>query len=140
MSDRIFVDTNIWIYAHLEKPNDAKHLLASNIIRTPSGLITSIQVVNEYYSVMAKNGAPDDLIQRNIETILGNVEICWFTEGLLRIAFSIRNRFLFSWWDSLIVASAQGAGCTKIYTEDLQNGQLIGDLSIINPFLVNPTS
>jgi predicted nucleic acid-binding protein len=137
MSDKIFVDTNIWIYAHLEKPEDARHERALRIIEDPAGLVTSVQVVNEYYSVMLRNGAPDDLIQENISTILRSIEICWFSEGLLRKAFEVRTRYRFSWWDSLIVASAQEIGCKTILTEDLQSGQAVGDLIVINPFLSN---
>lgn len=135
MSDKIFVDTNIWVYAHLEKPGDAKHERALQVIKSPAGLVTSIQVVNEYYSVMLKNGAPDNLIQDNVTTILGSIELCWFSDSLLRSAFEIRMRYRFSWWDSLIVAAAQSTHCKTIYTEDLQSSQLIGDLRVINPLL-----
>jgi predicted nucleic acid-binding protein len=51
-------------------------------------------------------------------------------------AMSIRDRYRFSWWDSLIVASALQAGCDELCTEDLQHGQIIDNrLSIVNPFL-----
>ncbi|MDP3217965.1 MAG: hypothetical protein Q8S73_27920, partial [Deltaproteobacteria bacterium] len=54
----------------------------------------------------------------------------------LAAAFEIRERYRFSWWDSLIVASALETECEQLYTEDLQHGQIIEDrLRIVNPFL-----
>ncbi|GHV80479.1 hypothetical protein AGMMS49944_22700 [Spirochaetia bacterium] len=51
-------------------------------------------------------------------------------------AFRISNRYQFSFWDSLIVASALEAQCTVLYTEDLQDGQIIEDvLEVKNPFI-----
>jgi predicted nucleic acid-binding protein len=135
MRDKIFIDTNIWVYAHLIKPGDIKHEAAMRVTSNPSGLVTGIQVVNEYYSVMLKNGAADELIQQNIETIFDNMEVCWFSDSLLRQAFSLRLRYHFSWWDSLVIAAAQSSGCKTLYTEDLQHDQQIGDLRVINPFL-----
>jgi len=134
MSDRILVDTNIWVYAHLERTGDARFRKAQEIVANPGGLVVSVQVLNEYYSVMLKNGADDDLIQANIQTILDRYEICWFSATLLQRSYSLRNRYRFSCWDSLILAAALESGCKALYTEDLQHGQLIETVQIINPF------
>jgi predicted nucleic acid-binding protein len=51
-------------------------------------------------------------------------------------ALDVRERYGFSWYDSLIVAAALVAGCHRLYSEDMQHGQLIdGQLSVINPFV-----
>ena len=53
------------------------------------------------------------------------------------LALDIAKRYGFSYYDSLIVAAAQEAGCTRLYSEDLQHGQrLSSGLTVINPFLV----
>jgi predicted nucleic acid-binding protein len=49
----------------------------------------------------------------------------------------IKTNTGYSYWDSLIIATALQANATKLYTEDLQHGQRIGKLTIINPFLLN---
>jgi len=49
-------------------------------------------------------------------------------------ASAIRERYGFSFWDGLIVASAQAAGCDIFFSEDMQHGLRIGSLEIINPF------
>ena len=139
MNGKILVDTNIWVYAHLENPEDAKFEQASQIVGNPSGLVVSVQVLNEYYSVMSKNRADDTLIQANIQTILDRFEICWFSAELLKRSYALRNRYRYSCWDSLILAAALESGCDAIYTEDLQHGQIVENVKIINPFLLQPT-
>jgi len=114
MNGKILVDTNIWVYAHLENQENAKFIRASQIVRDPSGLVVSVQVLNEYYSVMLKNRADDGLIQANIQTILDRFEICWFSADLLRRSYSLRNRYRYSCWDSLILAAAIESGCDTI--------------------------
>lgn len=135
MSGKILVDTNIWVYAHLENTGNVKFEKASGIVANPSGLVVSVQVLNEYYSVMLKNGASDELVQANIDTILGRFEICWFTDALLKRSYSLRNRYRYSCWDCLILAAAIESGCSSVYTEDLQHGQVVDTVTIINPLL-----
>ena len=56
-------------------------------------------------------------------------------------AIEIRNRFGFSYWDCQIVAAALEAGCTQLYSEDMQDGQIInGQIKLINPLRLNATS
>ena len=85
---RPFVDTNVLLYllsSDADKANRAEELLARRIV-------VSVQVLNEYYSVMLKNKADDALIQANIQTILDRFEICWFSADLLKQSYSLRNR------------------------------------------------
>ena len=57
------------------------------------------------------------------------------TVALYRSAVSLQSRYRFSFYDSLIVAAALEAGCTRLYSEDLQHDQQIQQLTILNPFL-----
>lgn len=99
-------------------------------------LTISNQVINEYYSVMLKNKASDAFIQVNIKNMLWHCDVFCLNLETLAAAFEIRERYRFSWWDSLIVASALETECEQLYTEDLQHGQIIEDrLRIVNPFL-----
>ena len=135
MTARIFADTNVWIYAHLQNENDPRCHKAAELVRTLP-LIISNQVVNEYYSVMLKNKASDEFIQANIKTMLWHCDVFCLSLDTLATAFEVRERYRFSWWDSLIVASALETQCGVLYTEDLQHGQIIeNSLHIINPFI-----
>jgi predicted nucleic acid-binding protein len=49
-------------------------------------------------------------------------------------AVEVRTRYRYSFYDSLIIAAALEAGCTRLYSEDLQHGQRIERLTIVNPF------
>ncbi|MFZ2725269.1 MAG: PIN domain-containing protein [Methylococcaceae bacterium] len=134
MSDNCFIDTNIWVYAHLNSENN-KSATALNLLENLPVLISSTQVLNEYYSVMLKKKIADNLIQDNIDVIIDISTITIIQITTLRLAHKIKLKYGFSYWDSLIVASALEANCTVLYSEDMQHKQLIeNSLTIINPF------
>lgn len=53
---------------------------------------------------------------------------------LIEDAWRIEDRFQLSWWDSLIVAAAQRAGCQYLLSEDFQPGQAFDGVTVVNPF------
>lgn len=128
-----FVDTNIWIYAHLRKPNEPRHALALDLVSALNDGVVSPQVMAEYYNVMLRSGQTDRWIQENLDTILSYVRLQPLTEAVVRNAWRIRNRYGFSIWDSQVVAAALESGCDTLYTEDMQSGQVIEGLTVINP-------
>lgn len=136
MNVKIFVDTNIWVYAHLEAENDSKHQKANTLVEeTMQPLVISTQVLHEYYSAMLKNKMTDGWIQANIEAMINYCSVQLITLSVIRLAHRIKIRYRFSYWDSLIIASALDIGCTLLYSEDLQPNQLIEDqLKIMSPF------
>lgn len=134
MKDSGFIDTNIWVYAHLDV-DDNKCTIALKLLETLPILVASTQVLNEYYSVMLKKKVADTLIQDNIEVMINVSEIQLIQITTLRLAHKIKLQYGFSYWDSLIVASALEADCTVLYSEDMQHKQIIENcLTIINPF------
>jgi predicted nucleic acid-binding protein len=52
----------------------------------------------------------------------------------------VQDRFRFSWWDALIVAAAKLGACTHLLTEDMQHGQDLGGVTIVDPFRTDPSS
>jgi predicted nucleic acid-binding protein len=134
MTDKCFIDTNIWVYAHLQDTHN-KCEMALELLETLPQLVGSTQVLNEYYSVMLKKKIADHLIQENIELIISIAEITVIEIVTLRRAHKLKLKYGFSYWDSLVLASALGAGCQYLYSEDMQHHQLIeNSLIIINPF------
>lgn len=134
MNVKGFVDTNIWIYAHLQKTGDEKGARANQFVETSNDLVISTQVLSEYYAVMLRNDADDVWIQNNLESMSRYCEVSPVALASIRSAHRIRLRYRFSYWDSLIVASALESGCTVLYSEDMQAGQEIeGCLRIDNP-------
>ncbi len=131
---RVFVDTNIWVYAHLQTKGDARHGKALSLVAEAGGLTISPQVVAEYYSVMLRNAQPDTRIQTNLRAIFARTLLQPADARLVSTALAIRNRYGFSFWNCQIVAAALEAGCESLWTEDLQSGQVIeGRVQVINP-------
>ena len=129
-----FIDTNIWVYAHLQGANDARHERALALVERAPDAVISPQVVAEYYSVMLRNARPDAWIQSNLRAIFARTRLQPANAAVLNEALALRNRYGFSFWDCQIAAAAWVAGCDTLLTEDLQNGQALGDrLRIVNP-------
>lgn len=139
MKDNIFVDTNVFIYSALEdsfyfdKRNKAVELIQSGKF----DIVISTQVLNEFYVILIKNGISDAEIQERIYDIIENTVLVNVVFKTIQSAWKIKERYRFSYWDSLIVASALEYNCSMLYTEDLQDGQIIENkLKIINPFKI----
>lgn len=138
MSGEVFLDTNILVYAYDER-DARKHSVAVNLIRDlgPDGAVISYQVVHEFFNIAlgksrARLSIPDaqTLLQKVFRPLLRVPS----TVALVSSALSIQERYLLSWYDSLIVAAAQEAGCNVLYSEDLQHGQQFGAVTVRDPF------
>lgn len=131
-----FVDTNIWVYAHLSVAGDKRHDRALALVQQGSGMIISPQVVAEYYNVMLRNGQSDTWIQANLKAMFARTRLQPADAGVLATALDLRNRYAFSFSDCQIAAAAIQARCDTLWTEDLQHGQMLeGTLRIVNPLL-----
>ena len=131
-----FVDTNIWVYAHLRVAGDKRHDRALALVQRSSGMVISPQVVAEYYNVMLRNGQTDAWIQANLKAMFARTRLQPANADVLAIALDLRNRYAFSFWDCQIAAAAIQAQCSTLWTEGLQHGQMLeGTLRTINPLL-----
>jgi predicted nucleic acid-binding protein len=133
MNAERFLDTNILVYAYSR--DDARTAAARQLLL--GGGVVGLQVLNEFASVArSKLGMTWEEVQEAVEKI---VVLCPNPISLrLQIhllALDVCNRYGFSIWDGLIIASALDAGCRTLYTEDLQHGQVIEGVRIVNPFL-----
>jgi predicted nucleic acid-binding protein len=132
MAVKAFIDTNIVIYA-LGPASTKTHLAAPLFVGAPH---LSTQVLSETANVCAKRFG---FAIADIRKLIGKLEsLCCvevITPATLHSALDIMGRYGFSWYDSLIIASALHCGCEVLYSEDMQHGQLINDrLRIVNPF------
>jgi predicted nucleic acid-binding protein len=137
MTDRAFVDTNILIYAYDRDAGD-KHRLASDLLRRlwmEGNGVLSTQVLQEFYvNATAKIAKPISLSKARAvisRYLVWQVEANT-PESVLR-ASEIQERHRLSFWDSLILAAATQAGAAILYTEDLNHGQVIEGVKVINP-------
>jgi predicted nucleic acid-binding protein len=127
-----FVDTNIWVYAHLDDASDPRCERAWELVNGLILPVISPQVIAEYYNVMLRNRRDDVWIQGNLEDMLEHCILQPPGRVVVSRAIAIRTRYGFSYWDCQIAALE--AGCDTLFTEDLQPGQLIdGALTVANP-------
>lgn len=135
MNDRIFLDTNTLIYLYSADEKD-KQEKVQNIIDKNKTII-STQVLSEISNVMTRKMKVDPAIVENvIDEISSACEVVTVEAHTIKLALRIAERYKYSYFDSLILSSAVENGCTIVFSEDMQNGQLIENmLKIINPFL-----
>jgi predicted nucleic acid-binding protein len=132
-----FIDSNVWLYALLPKQDQRKEYKAHNLIQQYKGLtVVSTQVVNEVVSNMIKNKAMDEEGLRDlIHSFYRDCQVVIADELVQIDASQLRERYSFSYWDSLIISAALFGDATILYSEDMQDGLLVdGRLTIINPF------
>ena len=131
MTDRIFVDTNILVYALLD--DSPKQRAALDLLQ--SGCVISTQVLNEFTNVARKKAKLEwQEIQDLSNAIQSLAETVPLDVATHNRALTIAQTYGFSFYDSLIVAAAQKSGCNFLFTEDMQHGQKIETLMISNPF------
>ena len=131
MRDRIFLDTNILVYALLDEGHKQK--TAFDLLQT--GCVISTQVLNEFAQVARKKSKLDwqeiaDL-SNAIQTL---TEITALDKNVHNLGLEIAAQYGYSFYDSLIIAAALGAKCNLLISEDMQHGQRIEALVISNPF------
>jgi predicted nucleic acid-binding protein len=139
MSGKFFLDTNIFVYSF--DPNSPKKAaLATKLIRKgieTRGGIVSYQVVQEFFNValrrFAKPMSTADA-EQYLATTFRPLLAVHSSPALYGEALRILGRFHLAWYDSLIVASAIEGQCDVLYSEDFQDGQQMGSVTISNPF------
>lgn len=131
VADRFF-DTNILIY--LLSADAAKADLIEE--KLAEGATVSVQVLNEFASVvLRKLGMNMTEIREALDPITAICHVVPLTIETHQRGLQVAERYRFSFYDALIVAAALESGCTTLYTEDLQHGQVVDDtLAIKNPF------
>jgi len=138
MSDNIFIDTNVIVYARVQldlvKHEQAKSLLVTH---AKDNIFISTQVLSESYNAMRKNGIDEIDIRKTIEGCVTKMNVIPVDIDTIRQCFKLKDGYGFSYWDSLILSAALLGNCSKIYSEDMKHGQVIdGRMKIINPFSI----
>ena len=140
MSDRFFLDTNIFVYS-FDQSATAKSQISLQLIRkaltTQKGVV-SYQVVQEFLNVALRRfSQPMQAADAGqyLNTVFRPLLGVHSSQALYAEALSLHARSGLSWYDSLIVSAAIQARCDLLYTEDLQHGQRFGSLVVKNPFL-----
>jgi predicted nucleic acid-binding protein len=135
MKDKVFLDTNIVIYAYSTTDSN-KQKTAKQLIMTGNTII-STQVLQEMINTFCGKLKVDyDIVKYLLQECIENVNHLAINSRLtIFLACDVAKRYGFSFYDSLIIAAALENNCTILYSEDLQHNQVIEQrLRIINPF------
>ncbi|MDE2992224.1 MAG: PIN domain-containing protein [Chloroflexota bacterium] len=140
MSVEDFLDTNVFIYL-FDETDPRKRRRAESLVHRSledgSGCI-SFQVVQETLNVVTRKlGARPQSARLLLDDVLAPLWLVNPTRTLYARGLGVHAHFGFSYYDSLIVAAALEAGCTRLYSEDLQHGQQVEHLTIQNPFVTS---
>ncbi|MDR1106229.1 MAG: PIN domain-containing protein [Treponema sp.] len=134
MSDKAFIDTNIFVY--IQRTDDPQKKLVSEQTTAFFDCVVSTQVLNELCNIFTKKyPVPVDNIQRLLTSIHDNCELITVTEDFVTEALDYHHKFFISYFDALMVVAALKAGSKYLVTEDMQDGLVIdGKLTILNIF------
>jgi len=139
---KFFVDTNVLVYARdtaeAQKQVGAAEWMAV-LWRSGRGRL-SMQVLNEFYYTVTRKLRPgmDAAAARFEARQLMRWDPVQVDQALLERGWRVQDRYAISFWDALIVAAAQTARCDYLLTEDLQDGQDLGGVVVLNPFFHRP--
>jgi len=134
MKDNVFLDTNIFVYLYSE--DEPKKQSVALALFEQVHCITSTQVLNEFCSVcLRKLAMSANKVLDAIREIVENCELRYIDMETIQKALSLKDKYGYSYYDCLVLASAILNGCKIVYSEDMQHNQLIEEkLKIVNPF------
>ena len=133
MHDKVFIDTNIILYAISTQDAD-KRSIATPIILGDATI--SAQVINEVsVNLIKKLKFNENMIQKFVDSSYHRYNVVELTRNVFIRASELREKYNFSYYDSIIVSAAIIANCNILYSEDMQHELIVENrLQIINPF------
>jgi predicted nucleic acid-binding protein len=136
MSDRIFVDTNVLVYA-FDRDEAGKRKRSLEILGGTDALVLSTQVLQEFYVVVTrklKRPLPEADAEMAVRDFT-QLEVVSVDPSLVLRAIETSRAHVLSFWDSLVLCAAAAAGCPVLYSEDMQHGREIMGVRITNPYV-----
>jgi predicted nucleic acid-binding protein len=139
MSDKYFIDTNIFIYSFDDRQPAKKQralALIQEALTNGSGMI-STQVIQEFLNVATQKFAVPMKIEgarTYLKLVMNPLCQIYPSLALYESCLAIQAETRYSFYDALILAAALQGGCHVLYTEDLQDGQVVLGVEIVNPY------
>ncbi len=140
MTAPVFVDSNIFLYA-VDDDDPRKQQVArdwrAELWKSRLGRV-SFQVLNEFYvNAVRLKPAASDQARAEVRDLLAWKPVV-VDAAVIERGWKLQDRYRLSYWDALIVAAAKTASCGFLLTEDLQDGQKLDGVEVVNPFLRGP--
>jgi predicted nucleic acid-binding protein len=137
MHDRVFIDTNVLLYVYSEDEPEKQKVAEELLLSYGDRAIISTQVINEFTNILFKKYKMSAVeVSNAVAEVDTFFPIISFSIATQKNAIKIKEKYQFQYYDSLIIATALEKNCTTLFSEDMQNGQLIEKrLKIVNPFV-----
>ena len=137
MTERLFVDTNVWVYA-VDVADPAKQARARAVTAPGQGsdIVVSTQVLSEFYVVTTRKLARP-LEEADAATMverLTDLPVVSVDADLVSKAIAGSREWHVSFWDALIIRAAESAGCIIVLSEDLAGDRAYGAVRVRDPF------
>jgi predicted nucleic acid-binding protein len=136
MSARSFFDTHVLVYAD-DKAAPAKQRTALDLVaehrRARTGVV-SLQVLQEYFVTVTRKLHVDASIARRKVELLAEFDVAAPQVADILAAIDLHRLHRFSFWDALVLRAAKQAGCSILFSDDMQDVREIDGLQIVNPF------
>ena len=138
MTDKIFVDTNVWVYLYLHDDDEKYKIVEEYLSKNNQNVVFVItwQIINEVANTLIRYKYTEAEIREYIEQLCKTCAIQDFTKKIVLKASSLREKYSFSFWDSIIVSSALFSECNMLISEDMQNGLIVERKLIIKNIFV----
>jgi predicted nucleic acid-binding protein len=136
MSDRVFIDTNLLVYADdagAGQKRDRARTVLTPLVRSRKAVV-STQVLQEYFNTATRKLRLSAERARWRVEVLSRLDVVVIRPELILGAIDLHRLHGLSFWDALVVKAANVSGCGTLLTEDLNNGQTIDGVRIENPF------
>jgi predicted nucleic acid-binding protein len=134
MRDKVFLDTNILVYTQ-SAVEPQKRAISLSVLEQYDCTV-STQIFNEVSNVLIKKlKMRTDDVKQIIEAVNGSCNVSIVNYDTVQKALSLKGRYGYSYYDSLILASALESDCRRVFSEDMRGGQIIENkLEIVNPY------
>lgn len=134
MPDKVFIDTNVLVYSL--SADDERGAKARETLLSSYEAVVSSQVISEFINTCLKKNllSLDDAAEAS-NGFMRALHFAPVHETTINQAIKLVKKYKYSYWDCLVVASALENGCSVLFTEDMQHGQVINNrLRIVDPF------
>lgn len=133
---RSFLDTKVLVYSddRSDKRRSKTAIAVIEEVLSAGEGVLSTQVLQEYYAVTTRKLGTDPDIARRKVALYARMDVVQVDVAMILEGTELQRAHGLSFWDALIVAAASRGGCTRLLTEDLQQGRTLAGLQIINPF------
>ncbi len=136
MPDKVFIDSNILIYAYsVDEPKKQK--IVNTILNEHEVIIISTQTINEFVNVTTKKKMLDTIqVSAVVNELFLQFLVVTIDQTIIQKALLLADKYRYSYFDCLMLASALIGNCSIIYSEDMHHLHMVENtLEIINPFI-----